>query len=139
MVDVRDILTEEQIPHSKFINKFAFCVEPHRAILEPDYFIKLIDQAEKAREVDIERIEAGVVDEDKLRLQQQQELLREWESLQKASDDEYLMRTVLPVLYQGLKIIDLKRPVEPLEMLAMYLLQNQHQIKLPVKPETVST
>ena len=39
-------------------------VEPHRAILEPDYFIKLIEQAEHARDEEIERIEQGLEDEE---------------------------------------------------------------------------
>jgi len=45
------------------------------------------------------------------------------------------MKTVLPVLYQGMKIIDQQRPVAPLEYLALYLLKHQDQIKLPAKPE----
>ena len=46
IVDVRDVVTGEQIPYNKFINKYVVKVEPHRAILEPDYFIKCIEQAE---------------------------------------------------------------------------------------------
>jgi hypothetical protein len=44
------------------------------------------------------------------------------------------MKTVLPVLYQGLKATDMQRPVAPLEYLAIYLLKHQDQIKLPQKP-----
>ena len=39
-------------------------------------------------------------------------------------DAEYLMRTVLPVLYQGMRVVDLERPNAPLEYLALYLLKN---------------
>lgn len=46
IVDVRDVVNGEIIPYKKFINKYVIKVEPHRAILEPDYFIKLIEQAE---------------------------------------------------------------------------------------------
>jgi len=35
-------------------------VEPHRAILESDYFIKMIEEAEQARDEEIEKQEAGV-------------------------------------------------------------------------------
>ena len=45
-MDVRDVINGEAIPYRKFINKYVMKVEPHRAILEPDYFIKLIEQAE---------------------------------------------------------------------------------------------
>jgi len=49
----------------------------------------------------------------------------EWEALQNASNEEYLMKTVLPVLYQGMKIVDQQRPIAPLEYLALYLLKHQ--------------
>lgn len=57
----------------------------------------------------------------------------EWERIQNLPDAEYLMRTVLPVLYQGMSIVDLERPSAPLEFLALHLLKNQDQIKLPPK------
>ena len=48
-------------------------------------------------------------------------------------DADYLMRTVLPVLYQGMRVIDLERPAAPLEYLSLYLLKHQDTIKLPPK------
>ena len=57
----------------------------------------------------------------------------EWEKIQKMSDADYLMRTVLPVLYQGMRTVDLERPAAPLEYLSLYLLKNQDMIKLPPK------
>jgi hypothetical protein len=45
-VDVRDVVSNEALPYKKFINKYVFKVEPHKAILEQDYFIKLIEMAE---------------------------------------------------------------------------------------------
>lgn len=45
-IDVRDVINGEALPYRKFINKYVVKVEPHRAILEPDYFIKLIEFAE---------------------------------------------------------------------------------------------
>ena len=47
-------------------------MEPHRAILEPDYFIKMIEVAEQSRDEEIERVEAGmdeVFDEDGHRIE----------------------------------------------------------------------
>ena len=49
------------------------------------------------------------------------------------NDADYLMRTVLPVLYQGMKIVDLERPAAPLEYLSLYLLKHQDMVKLPPK------
>ena len=50
IVDVRDVITKEILPYQKFINRYAVKVEPHRAILEPDYFIKMIEMAETSRD-----------------------------------------------------------------------------------------
>ena len=57
----------------------------------------------------------------------------EWERIQKMNDADYLMRTVLPVLYQGMKVVDLERPSAPLEYLSLYLLKHQEMVKLPPK------
>lgn len=46
IVDVRDVITKELLPDNKFFNRYVIKVEPHRAILEPDYFIKMIEVAE---------------------------------------------------------------------------------------------
>ena len=61
----------------------------------------------------------------------------EWAKMQALPNEAYLMKTVLPVLYQGMRIVDQQRPVAPLEYLALYLLKNQDKIKLPKKPEDV--
>ena len=54
------------------------------------------------------------------------------------SDADYLMRTVLPVLYQGMRVVDLERPAAPLEYLSLYLLKNKDMIKLPPKAFAVN-
>ena len=46
IVDVRDVITGEEIPFKKYNGKYVVRVESHRAILEADYFIKMIEQAE---------------------------------------------------------------------------------------------
>jgi len=61
----------------------------------------------------------------------------EWEKIQRLNDADYLMRTVLPVLYQGMRVIDLERPAAPLEYLSLYLLKHQDMIKLPPKAFSV--
>ena len=138
---MRDVITKEVLPYQKFINRYVVKVEPHRAILEPDYFIKMIEMAEQNRDEEIERIEAGMkdpADEEGELADDEEPILdgeNEWEKLQKASNEEYLMKTVLPVLYQGMKVVDQQRPVAPLEYLALYLLKHQDQVKLPAKPQ----
>jgi hypothetical protein len=64
IVDVRDPISKEIIPYKKFINMYVIKAEPNRAILEPDYFIKMIEQAERSRDEEIERVEAGIIDDE---------------------------------------------------------------------------
>lgn len=130
VVDVRDVITGEKIPYSKFINKYVVQVESHRAVLEQDYFIKMIELAEGERDKEIERVEMGL--EEGETIEKPTEMT--WEELQRTPNEEYLMKTVLPVLYQGMRAVDLERPICPLEFLALYLLKNQDKVKLPPKP-----
>ena len=46
IVDARDVISKEIISYNKIKNRYVIKVEPHRAILEPDYFIKMIEIAE---------------------------------------------------------------------------------------------
>jgi len=48
----------------------------------------------------------------------------EWEKIQKLPDADYLMRCVLPVLYQGMRAVDFERPAAPLEALSLFLLKH---------------
>ena len=59
-----DAVTGTPLQFKKFINKYVVRVEPHKAILEPDYFIKNIEAAEHKRSEEIERIESGGLDSD---------------------------------------------------------------------------
>lgn len=126
IVDVRDLVSGEPLPYKKFINMYVVKVESHRAILEPDYFIKLIEAAVAKRDEDIRKVEVGIEDEEDYGAvwRKKEEVETEWQKMQKLPDGEYLMRTVLPVLYEGIRVLDLERPNVPIEFLAMYLLKN---------------
>ena len=88
----------------------------------------MIEQVEFNRDEEIERIEGGMKDpadeDEEIDAETLLDGENEWEKLQKASNEEYLMKTVLPVLYQGMKVVDQQRPVAPLEYLALYLLKH---------------
>lgn len=56
-------------------------VESHRAILEPDYFIKLIEHAENKRTDEIEKTESGVLDSDEEAVNRQSAQNQEWDKL----------------------------------------------------------
>ena len=133
IVDVRDVVTGEQLPYKKFMDMYVVKVHPHRAILESDYFVKCIEQCELRRDEEIRRMEAGIAEEEYEIVRKNKDTETEWEKLQKLPDADYLMKTVLPVLYMGMRVVDLERPNAPLEYLAMYLLKNQDKISLPPK------
>lgn len=42
--------------------------------------------------------------------------------------DEYLTKTVMPLVFNGMKILASERPQNPLKHLALYLLQNQDKV-----------
>jgi len=131
------VVTQEIVDHKKFINLYAIKVEPHRAILEPDYFIKQIEIAEQSRDGEVDRVEAGVAEvreEDEGAEEAKEAATNEWAELQKLPNEQYLQRTVLPVLYQAMRIVDQQRPIAPAEYLALYMLKHQDMIKLPPKP-----
>lgn len=128
IVDARDIVTKEILPSRKQLGRYVVNVDPLKTVLEPDYYIKMIEECEQNRDTEIKNFNMGIL-EDLDELKDKEKVTEtEWQKLQKMPNDEYLMKTVLPVLYQGMQILEQQRPVAPIEFLAIYLLQNQHKI-----------
>ena len=90
-MDVRDVITGEILPYNKFINRYVVRAEPNRAILEVDYFIKMIEACEQNRDEEIDRIEAGQVDPSEQ--EQEKEAANEWDNLQNLNNEEYYTGT----------------------------------------------
>jgi len=63
-VDCRDVVSGREINYDKFIDMYVVKVHPTRAIMEMDYFIKMIELAEAKRDEEIQRIEAGIEDDE---------------------------------------------------------------------------
>lgn len=61
IVDARDVITGQQIPHETAMNSYVVKVHPQRAILESDYFVKLIDQCVLNRDEEIRKAENEVL------------------------------------------------------------------------------
>lgn len=81
IVDVRDVITGEALPYKKFMDMYVVKVHPHRAILENDYFVKLIEQCEAKRDDEIRRVEAGIAEEEYEQVQKKVDTETEWEKL----------------------------------------------------------
>jgi len=133
IIDIRDLITGEPVSYKRAINKFVVRVESDKAILENDYFIKKIEECEKRRTEEIENMEKGIMSEEEFIKSTKAD---EWAVLQQLSTNEYLSRTVLPVVYQGLREVDTSRPEDPVKDFAFFLLRNQQLVKMPgKKPE----
>ena len=150
-ISVRDIITDNEIPFKDSINKYIAMVEPHRAVVEPDYFMKLIEMCEFTKDQEIEMRESGKLEEPYLfqkadmnvdptksvdgssQAPEQNEPINDWEKLQMLPHDQYLIHTIMPILYQGLKVVATTRPRWPIKVLALYMLKNQDKISLPNK------
>ena len=57
------MITGEKIPQRKYQDMYVIKVHPHRAILEPEYFIKKYEDADEQRDIEIQRVEAGIEEE----------------------------------------------------------------------------
>lgn len=134
-LEVRDVISGEKLPFESFINIYAAQVEPHRALLESDYFLKLIEMCEITRDAEISAIESGQPfsavqaqnpkDADVTILD---ELKQGETSKPQLSNEDYLTKSVMPLVYNGLKILAAERPQNPLKYLALYMLQNQDKV-----------
>jgi hypothetical protein len=130
-VDIRDLVTGEIIPYKKAINKYIVKVEPDKAILNVDYFIKKLEECERRRTEELENLGKSLSSQGE---EEDRKDVNEWEKLKQLGSTDYLIRTVLPVVYQGLTEIDIERPLDPVKSFAFFLLKNQNLVKLPEKP-----
>ncbi len=121
ILDVRDLTTGEPVSYGRAMNKFIVQVESSRAILEDDYFIKKVEECEQRRAEEIESIEHIA--------QLSPCAEKEWAALGHFAADEYLSKTVLPTVYQGLKEIGAARPADPVKAFAQFLLRSQSASK----------
>lgn len=102
------------------------------ALLDPDYFLKAVDDCLRNRfgfsEQEVLKRQQAQQDARLRQRQRYADLLAELRTCDKVS---YLERTIYPVLYPGLMMLDRERPEDPLTALAMFLLQNKKLCETP--------
>ena len=130
-VDIRDVSTGLKIPERKYRNKYIVRANIYEAITDPDYFIKMVDLWESNRDEEIERMQLGILS---LNEEEKAESKNEWEELIKLPNEQYLLQTIVPLLYQGLNLLATVRPQDPIEFLSLFMLQNQDLVHIP-KPK----
>jgi Dpy-30 motif len=125
-----DLVDGKQISWNRLNNRYIVKVEPERAIIELDYFIKCIELCEKNRADEIYRREHNLPEEGENKIIPE----NKWAKLQALPIDDYLSNTVMPLLSQGLKYVETVRPTDPVATLAFYLLKHKKDIDIPKKP-----
>lgn len=116
-VDVWDLSTKERIPIEESYDTFLHEVDTLAALSDPDYFINAFNRCVSKREEHL-RVHSGV---EPFKHEEQK-------NLQTCSPNEYIERTVLPLLKPALKILDKEQPEDPLSFLAVYLVENKDKI-----------
>lgn len=122
-IDVRELSTGHKISEKKFRDKYVVRADIYKACMEHDYFIKKIEECERRRDQEIERLQMGALSED----DNHAEVVDNWDK----TNEQYLLKTIMPLLYQGMNFIATERPQNPIEFLALYMLQNQHLVNIP--------
>ena len=97
IVDVRHLITNEKISHKKAYNKHVVKVDTDRAIVEQDYFLKIIETCELRRTEEIKRIEGGMPSDEETTMLKEP-IQDDWGKI--LSNEDYLKLTVLPLLFQ---------------------------------------
>ena len=95
------MVTGEIIAPSKYTDMYVVKTHRHRAALESDYFIKMIEICETKRDEEIRRIEEGIeeVEGEGISIMHASRSdvggFTEWEKINLMPDSDYLMRTLV--------------------------------------------
>lgn len=129
---MRDIVDGKVIEKEEAENHYFIKVDPIDCIKQQDFFIKAIERCEENMAQSIKQIEEGI-DDEKVKDEEKDS----WQELQDSSNSEYLRKTVYPLLYPALQIIERERPNDPLSFIALYMLKNKQLVNLPKKKVSV--
>ena len=114
-VDVWDVRNKKRIPIEESYDKFMYEVDTLEAISDPDYFIKAFDKCIANRKADTSH------------LQRKGLKTIEKDYLQTCPPSEYLASTVMPLLKTAFEILDKEEPEDPINFLAVYLMENKEK------------
>lgn len=121
-VDLWDIVEKKRVSISDAYDKFLVEVDTIEAILNPDYFINAFNKSVKKREDDLVALDTGF-----------DEATISYEYLKTCKPSEYLEKTVFPLLLPAFQIVEEQRPCDPLNFIAVYLMENKDKVFIPQK------
>ena len=141
-IDVIDVVTHKKLSKEYYLNKYVVNVEPYKAIVDINYFLKKIEECVHNRKSELLKVQSKdipIIPRDKF--------LNFNEEMKNLPGDIYLEMTVLPLLQNALNMCDMIRPPDPISFIANFMLINKDMTKklediikeLPQKEEKKDT
>ncbi len=119
-IDTIDVNTRKKLDLNYINDKFIVNVDPYKAICDPSYFIKKIEECINNRKTElIKNIEKEIPI-----IPTTKDFDFENE-LNKLPSDIYLQMTVLPLLNNAISMCEMIRPQDPITFIATFMLNNK--------------
>ena len=123
-IDVVDIVTHKFLSRNYYLNKFVVNVEPYKAIIDINYFLKKIEECIHNRKSELIKMQGK-----ELPIIPKDQSLNYYDEMNHLPGDIYLEMTVLPLLQNALNMCDMIRPPDPISFIANFMLINKDMAK----------
>ena len=123
-IDVVDVVTHKKLSKDYYLDKYVVNVEPYKAIVEIDYFLKKIEECIHNRKSELLKMQGKEVP-----IIPRDEFLNYGEEMNNLPADIYLEMTVLPLLQNALNKCEMIRPPDPISFIANFMLMNKDMAK----------
>ena len=123
-IDVVDVVTHKKLSKEYYLDKYVVNVEPYKAIIDINYFLKKIENCIHNRKSELLKMqgkEIPIIPNDKF--------LNYNQEMNHLPADIYLEMTVLPLLQNALNMCDMIRPPDPISFIANFMLINKDVTK----------
>ena len=123
-IDVIDVVTKKKISKEYYMNKYVVNVEPYKAIVDINYFLKKIEECIHNRKSELLKMQIKDIP-----IIPKYEQLNYEKEMEKLPGDIYLEMTVLPLLHNAINMCDMIRPPDPITFIANFMLINKDWAK----------
>ena len=123
-IDVVDVVTHKKLSKEYYLNKYVVNVEPYKAIVDINYFLKKIEECVHNRKSELLKIQSKDIP-----IIPRDQFLNFNEEMKNLPGDIYLEMTVLPLLQNALNMCDMIRPPDPISFIANFMLINKDMTK----------
>ena len=123
-IDVVDVVTYKKLSKEYYLNKYVVNVEPYKAIVDINYFLKKIEECIHNRKSELLKMQSKYVP-----IIPKDQFLNFNEEMNNLPGDVYLEMTVLPLLQNALNMCDMIRPPDPISFIANFMILNKDMAK----------